>query len=215
MSKDKQQERTTTERHGHTVNLTIKGVCKRCNNGWMSGMESAAKPHLEPLLLGRRTTLGATAIEALAHWVVLKIMVHESIEPRECVFTREDTLRFAQDRYVPEGVYVWLFKTKELEPRAYCSRAFMNVSNVIGMLREKANVQTTVFVVGRLVIFFYCDRSKAQIAITEPSQFRAKRLWPPRGPHVLWPPIKPVDESYVAEIALGMRRFVQSRGLIV
>jgi len=39
-------------------------VCSTCNNGWMTGLESAAKPILEPLIDKRRPLLGLAPAEA-------------------------------------------------------------------------------------------------------------------------------------------------------
>ena len=35
-----------------SLEVTIRRVCAICNNGWLSELEQAAKPRLEPLILG-------------------------------------------------------------------------------------------------------------------------------------------------------------------
>jgi hypothetical protein len=181
----------------------------------MNNMETAARPFVEPMLLGRRSlTLGADALHKVVAWITLKMMVYEWDVPHEAAFSREDTLKFADDRQIPDGVSVWVFKASESEMRAYASRAFANISQTLGVLTKKANVNATVFVVGRLVVYFLFTRANA-LEFNEPSQFRAKRLWPARGSRVVWPPHRTIDEAGVAELAMALRRFVEARGVLV
>jgi len=55
----------------------------------MSGVESAAKPFLEPMLLGRRVVMQIADQRAVANWIVLKAMVIEQTDPLAVMFTRE------------------------------------------------------------------------------------------------------------------------------
>jgi hypothetical protein len=55
---------------GHTINTTVRAFCKSCNNGWMSDLESKAKPILEPMLTGTPKALGTSDQTLLATWVI-------------------------------------------------------------------------------------------------------------------------------------------------
>jgi hypothetical protein len=74
--------------HGKNVNewssqtlafLKIKAVCKKCNNGWMNGVEETAKKHLLPMMQGNTVQLTPAAQVELAIWACLKVMVWESV----------------------------------------------------------------------------------------------------------------------------------------
>ncbi len=54
---------------------TLKRVCERCNNGWMSALEAGAQPHAEPLLLGEVRTLDGDAQRAISMWAYLKCLL--------------------------------------------------------------------------------------------------------------------------------------------
>jgi hypothetical protein len=54
---------------------TLKRVCVRCNNTWMSRLEARAQPHAEPLLLGESRTLDRNAQIAIAMWGHLKCLL--------------------------------------------------------------------------------------------------------------------------------------------
>jgi hypothetical protein len=45
-------------------NFTVKVICDKCNNGWMSVLESEAKPALLPLVKGKRSAASLTFVEA-------------------------------------------------------------------------------------------------------------------------------------------------------
>lgn len=54
---------------------TLKRVCARCNNGWMSKLEARARPHAAPLLKGETRVLGREAQRAIALWAYLKALL--------------------------------------------------------------------------------------------------------------------------------------------
>src|SRR5688500_7835823 len=52
--------------------FTVKCVCSPCNSGWMSRIDSAAKPAAKAAVLGEARVLDETSQTALARWVFLK-----------------------------------------------------------------------------------------------------------------------------------------------
>lgn len=198
-------------RHGHTSTVTVKAVCKACNNGWMSGLENAAKSALEPMLSGRRVRLSAADQSRLAAWVMLKAMVLGETDEKAPIFTREETLVFARDRSVPQRTNIWLFRSADAVRRARVTMAFAHVSDRPVDTFVRANVQTILIRIGRLVVFV--SHTKSQL---EPGGFRqtlAKALWPPRGQELMWPPINVLGRQGEDEIAGHLDRFLhQGRG---
>jgi hypothetical protein len=73
-------------------------VCATCNNGWMSEVESYAKPVLQPLLRGHSVTLGEHDQAGLLAWIILRAMILErsSVSPSAVPFyTDEERHTFA------------------------------------------------------------------------------------------------------------------------
>jgi hypothetical protein len=66
-----------SERPGGVNTKKIRAVCMRCNNEWMSGLESKAKPPLLALLNGSRSVLALEDAETLGRWAALKSVVGE------------------------------------------------------------------------------------------------------------------------------------------
>jgi hypothetical protein len=180
----------------------------------MHRLEDRAKPFIEPMLLGRSVTLNKAAIETLAAWVTLKMMVYEATDPTEAVFTRAETLQFAQDERIPPDVRIWLFRTSGPERRAWITRSFAAMSHGAGSTPVKSNVGLTVFIIGRLVVVFAINRVRP-LNLKEPTQRRAKRLWPARGARLVWPPLVDIAESDIADMTLALNTFIKSRGVMV
>ena len=55
----------------------VRGICADCNNGWMSRLESAAKPILTPMILGEPVTLSTADQQVVAAWATKTALVLE------------------------------------------------------------------------------------------------------------------------------------------
>jgi hypothetical protein len=195
---------------GHAVTTTTKGVCKLCNKHWMSRLETAAKPFLEPMLLGKHVVLNLDAQRILLQWIVLKMMVWEQTHLASAVFTRDQTLAFATDRTIPKKTAIWLFFSDAGTMRARVTRAFASLwlpSEVPTYFPVGANTQTVLFRVGQLVVFM----TNTRLASVELGEFRqsvAKRLWPSRRRFLLWPPSVAVDAEQETHLANTLTRYL-------
>lgn len=64
--------------------LTVREVCRSCNNGWMASLETKVKPILGPMLTSSiRLPLSIDEQESLAFWAAKTLMVAQSTLPRE------------------------------------------------------------------------------------------------------------------------------------
>jgi hypothetical protein len=90
--KRKELVRHSIEPHDapHTIwdaplfSATVKDVCGRCNNGWMSKIEGEAKAYAEPLIRGEEGILiGVDAQWAISRWAYLKVLLFERIDKRQ------------------------------------------------------------------------------------------------------------------------------------
>jgi hypothetical protein len=84
--------------------VTVGVVCKTCNNGWMSTLESQAKPYLDPMLHGHGRALHATGIRTLAAWALKTSMMVEHMDG-------------AKRRVIPSEEYAHLFENGEPSER--------------------------------------------------------------------------------------------------
>jgi hypothetical protein len=84
--------------------MTVGAVCGKCNNGWMSDLESQAKPYLEAMLHGRGRDLHEGGLRTLATWALkTSMMVEQTLGPKR--------------RAIPAGEYAHLFEYGEPSDR--------------------------------------------------------------------------------------------------
>src|SRR5438477_2513080 len=61
------------------LGLLTRAVCRTCNNGWMSGLESLVQPILQPMMRGKPRTLSAEDQLILARWLMKTAMMMEVV----------------------------------------------------------------------------------------------------------------------------------------
>ena len=98
---------------GDPATITVRAVCEPCNTGWMSRLESKAKPFLLSMIQGHTRTYHPAGQKLLAMWAVKTALVSGSkLKPRtpesfySALFTAQKP---------PDKTLVWLIAT----PRPY------------------------------------------------------------------------------------------------
>jgi hypothetical protein len=66
---------------GKPASATVAVVCKSCNNGWMSDLESASAPLLIPLIRGRTPHLDPQAQRAISGWAFKTAVMLDQLNP--------------------------------------------------------------------------------------------------------------------------------------
>lgn len=84
------------------ASATARVVCASCNSGWMSRLESRAKPLLRPMILGNPTTLDPAEQIALAGWTAMKAYVLE-YAMGDVIVATPDERRALMDHGYPRG----------------------------------------------------------------------------------------------------------------
>lgn len=89
--------------------LLTGGVCRSCNNGWMSQLESAVMPILRPLIGSTRSVASLTRAErhVLSRWAVKTAFMLDlgGMESRVSLTHVADL--YANAPHLPQGVYVF------------------------------------------------------------------------------------------------------------
>lgn len=87
------RDREPTERRWKATGVatqTTKEVCHECNTGWMSRLETKAKPLLVPMMTGRPTALTLDEQITVATWVTKTAMIAELVHGHEFNFSPEE-----------------------------------------------------------------------------------------------------------------------------
>lgn len=178
--------------------MPIKRVCKKCNNGWMSRLESRAKPIIMRLLEAtpaRKCTLDIHECRTLALWSAKTAMVHEAVNPPEnWAFSELDRCLIYTKDQVPGSTDVWL------APCANFASTF-GISRILSNEGSPDRVGITTLCYGCLAI----QIRKMSVSTTIPG---AKvtigeqpgpwpevllAIWPPAASSFCWPTEKGLD----------------------
>lgn len=82
-------------------------VCQRCNNTWMSGMESTVKKFLGPMIDDFSLFLDRQNQRNIAEWAVKCAMCIDTVEARPRFFTDAECHVFKRKRTIPDRTRVF------------------------------------------------------------------------------------------------------------
>ena len=120
--------RKIKQHNGSVSTIQLRVVCRiRCNGGWMSALETRAKPILIPLMLGQPLVMSSDDQRILARWFALKVMVAEFSE-REIIATPQserDHLRLNDGP--PPNWQIWIGHKRGSDWRVKYTRTAMTL----------------------------------------------------------------------------------------
>ncbi len=187
---------------GHVGSLKLKVVCRSCNNGWLSGLETSAKCVLPPLIVGRRARIGYGAQSILAAWAAKTAMVAEYTKPSGACITQEERNWLKSNTKAPIDWYIWI--------AAYEGEAWRDLSILqtrVGLSEEPVrrpseaphDAQATTFGVGNILFCAMSSRSPfVRRQFTKRDYDGLLQIWPPRLHSIVWPPARTFgdEEAY-------------------
>ena len=188
-----------TEWDSRIFSATIKGVCRPCNNGWMSELETKAKEHAAGLIRGVPQTIEPEPQAWIARWAYLKILLLEQVDKRQ--------------RMLSEQLYRSVFEAREMEKlrgiHVLPSSVAINIAAYGGPrwgryqhtgLGDKRTGEIQIFIgtltIGRLVIQVIQNLlGPHSIDLGRPRLVRRRyaSIWPAFQP-LRWPPGRPMDD---------------------
>ena len=185
-----------------------KCVCGPCNNGWMSAVESDAKPVLAALIGDFALQLDAEQQRQLAAWAIKSTMVWECTAPKEMFYSQAEREHLRLTRSLPPDTLVWLGRN-ERSDFTICHTRTLSRSTPGPILREGL---VTTLAIARLVIQVltvrradsYPTGSIPPLSV-RPGAWRQLlvKIWPPRGT-IQWPPPLTFTETGLEDLS---RRF--------
>ena len=96
---------------GNPLSRRLKVVCGGCNGGWMSVLQSNAKPFLAPMLTGAWHELSHQAKWEIARWALMFSIIYERSDPERASIDRETRVRFMHGG-IPEPLMVWIGRNR-------------------------------------------------------------------------------------------------------
>jgi hypothetical protein len=212
-------EPISRQRPGTPKGKKIPAVCGRCNNEWMNDLETAARPHLTPLISGVAYTLTDEIRNVLVRWVAMKTLVVDHDRPMgravaKVVHPQTDRDRLMHGSIPPPNFNVWFGYGSEPGWAFNFVRSYAVArpeGEVWPPLEPPPNVHTLAWGLNHLRIFVLATTSIevqrlaslwsfSSLVPVWPLLGRAAVAWP-----VTWPPKKITTDAEMDQAAHALR----------
>jgi hypothetical protein len=172
---DESSERGRLANVGDPLTQQLYVVCKRCNNGWMSELQTEAKQILISLIMGDWPILDKQAQATIASWVTMFTMVAEFAHPQTVAIPLSQREQFRETRVPLPDWRIWI---APFDGRAW-NKKFHHVGMGLFEFPEPdrvppCNVQITTAAIGKLL--FQSFRFDAAIADFQLTSFYQSSL---------------------------------------
>jgi hypothetical protein len=175
--------------------VRIPCVCQKCNNGWMSGMETTVKRFLGPMIDDFYVPLDRQYQQTLVEWAVKCAMCSDTADDRPRFFTDAECRAFKEKRTIPERTQVFAarFTGRSLDSNGV---DFSLIDPITSELLVRGHIYNVM--VGHVVLQVLSWRPEPQ---HEGKTIRIKSargpwraltidIWPFKEKRVEWPPPK-------------------------
>lgn len=199
-------------RAGDLHSRRIKCVCGVCNSGWMSALQTSARPILVPTLAGEPIQLHRRSQTILSAWCTMMTMVSEHLQQGMSSIspTERDYLKTHQKP--PRNWRIWIGRHAGQNHTRYFHRTLPFVTKDEfersgGPSTDvAANTQTTTICLGKHLLIHIMSSDVGWSLIRRwrlPAQIRDNlvQIWPVRDKIICWPPDLALNDAGVALIA--------------
>lgn len=196
---------------GPKASLTVRHVCRPCNNGWMCDLESLVKPFMSPLINDLSFSLSKDQQTALALWMMKTAMVLEATNtPKRRFFIDSERTELFRSRKLPLGSQIWIGRSTPHVSSYSEARRLSGVYTKTGVESPLSDGYANTFVFGRLVMHslnFHLKPNARPVRTTidvKPAAVRwddlLTRIWPVHRENVSWPPPYSFSEQAFDEL---------------
>jgi len=139
-------------RNGSRLTRQMRRVCRDCNAGWMSRLQMAAQPIVEPLVRGESIWLSPEDRAVAAAWVTMTVMVGEYTDPESVGGTAAERQWLMTNGAPPASWRIWIARYDgDLGPPLYSHDSFASHPDPGEVIR--LNGQASILVLGRLFVY--------------------------------------------------------------
>lgn len=182
------------------LNLTVKRVCGPCNHGWMSQLESRAKPLLTPLIHGQAGTFGRHEQTLMATWATKMAIVVEQTRSGRPMIPTEYRRHVYERQEPPPGTHVWMARYGGAR-----TVWFDRFDGNLDSSQKSGRIHALTLSLGQLVLQLY------SLLIDKPEEIVIEKatplpeLWPNQLHRAVWPPpIHPLDDAQMQSLAKSL-----------
>ncbi len=193
------------EKKGSVLTARIREVCKDCNNGWMSRLETGVQPLLEglwaPDYLYGRTTVAVDEAALLATWATKTAWVRERTLDQIVTATAEMRRHLLDQQLPPDFTSVWVARHEgRTNFGVYVGRIQATHQDDRWDTDRRRHVLMCVMTFRGLSVLVRTDDGWGVPQIAMP-ETHWRKLWPVTQT-VQWPPAKTVRDDDVQAVAM-------------
>lgn len=196
----------------------VHGICKDCNNGWMSKLEERVKPHLVELIEGRAVTPDAETLTLLSTWIVKTAMTNELTGLARIPSSQEERAFLKENQKPPEGWQILIARhnSQVWRKRFAYYEAGLNIVGRPPATEKNSPLDgfTTTFGVGQFAAHTLCLRQPdLEMALQVPQEHRGRlRIWPLPTSEFRWPTDPILTEHGMWNLAYGLLHSLNELG---
>jgi len=206
-------------RQGAPHRKKIKTVCRNCNTGWMSGLETSVKPFLPTLIKGEPCSLTAENRTTLATWVSLKVLVSEHNDycdiKADPIFDQPVRDLFKKRPAVPTGFKIWIVPQQGgmswiLGYRRHAAGLLWG-SSPPDYVGSPKNIQSVTFGIGKLLVCVLATTNSQVYDLLDLAGPTVPIcLWPFTESDIIWPGTFAVTDVGADQLALVLDALIAS-----
>lgn len=167
------------------LDFRLNRVCAGCNNGWLSELEQASIPVLDPLISGLDLRLLSVRDQRqVALWAVKTAMLTD-LTQAEPILSYRARSRLRTHRAIPKGTRVWI---------GACGQLYPIVTNLTirTELRPRGGGEPSIgfyspMKIGHLCLYVYFVMIDVVIQMPNPYPGGLMRVWGRRYGDIAWP----------------------------
>ena len=185
----------THQRRGPFEARKVRIVCGQCNSGWMSRLESAAKPILAEMIRGNTINLDSTHQFTLAAWTVMTAIVAEYTHIPTQAIPASHRQHLMRTNQPPDGWRIWAGSYQGTD---WKQRYRHHGSNY-------HSVQFSTFVIGSLLIHAASISKPTFVPIFNGVESALVQIWPSSMLNIAWPTCRNLSDqeaNYIADAFL-------------
>lgn len=165
-------------------------VCRRCNNGWLHGLEENARLAIGPIMRGRKKTLDVAEQELAAVWALKTAIVLEYDRPVKPIIPPWHAQYLYEHRTLPPNSRAWIAGQRGSDQLGVHFYPFAHTVLIRGPESFDAPGYVLTLTIGRAVFQIYGAVSKESFVSHDEAHDSdggyAASIWPPTE-SVNWP----------------------------
>ncbi len=184
------------------LDFCVRKVCSKCNNGWMSALETTSIPVLDPLISNLDLKfLSLHNQRQVALWAAKTAMMLDITQDRP-ILPKEKLARMRSHKAIPGGTRVWLGACAELYPLVTGLTVRIDTVNVNDRDESLPTGFYAPIKIGHKCLYVYFPMMDVVIQHPPPYGMALARIWPRRASDLPWPPpIQPPNGEMFEEFA--------------